>query len=171
VAVVEGEKKCGRAARVFPESVCTSSPGGSQAASKAEWSPLAGRKVLMWPDCDEPGEKYGREVVAHILHGLRCEVSIIEAAALASLAPDGGQREPVKGWDAADAIGEWQDLAALRKAAHGLAKPYEAGPHEPKGEDELNTAIGRLAAMYRRRVRKSSSGGGEAPWYSGADAR
>ena len=41
----------------------------------------------------------------------------------------------------------WQDIAALRKAAHWLAKPFEAGPHEPKGEDELNTTIGRLAAM------------------------
>jgi hypothetical protein len=33
-----------------------------------------------------------------------------------------------KGWDAADAVGEWQDIAALRKAAHGRAKPYEPGP-------------------------------------------
>jgi hypothetical protein len=67
--------------------------------------------------------------------------------ALASLAPNGGQREPEKGWDAADAVAEWRDMAALRKAANGLAKPYEPGPHEPKDDDEINTAIGRLAAM------------------------
>jgi putative DNA primase/helicase len=49
--------------------------------------------------------------------------------ALASMAPGGGQREPGTGWDAADAVAEWaRDMAALRKAAHGLAKPYEPGP-------------------------------------------
>ena len=82
---------------------------------------------MIWPDADEPGEKYADEVAA-ILHGLGCEVSIIDAVALASMAPDGGQREPEKGWDAADAVAEWRDMAALRKAAHGLAKPYEPGP-------------------------------------------
>lgn len=126
VVICEGEKAADAAARIFPKSVCVTSPGGSQAASKADWSPVAGRKVLIWPDCDEPGEKYSREV-ARINHGLGCAVSIVDAVALASLAPDGGQREPVKGWDAADAIAEWQDIAALRRAAHGLAKHLEAG--------------------------------------------
>ena len=48
--------------------------------------------------------------------------------ALASMSPDGGKREPMQGWDTADAVDDWQDLAALAKAAHGLAKPYQAGP-------------------------------------------
>jgi hypothetical protein len=39
------------------------------------------------------------------------------------MSPDGGLRVPGKGWDAADAIAEWKDFSALRKAAHGLAKP------------------------------------------------
>lgn len=76
-------------------------------------------------------------------------------------------REPVKGWDAANAVEEWRDLGALRKAAHGLAKPFEAGPassakpngHDEAGrgsvgsedyrmsEDEFNAAISKLAAM------------------------
>jgi putative DNA primase/helicase len=79
--------------------------------------------VLIWPDADEAGSKYAHEVAA-ILHK-QCEVSIIDAQALASLSPDGGQREPAQGWDAADAIEEWNDLAALREAATGLAKPYK----------------------------------------------
>jgi putative DNA primase/helicase len=62
---------------------------------------------LIWPDADEPGEKYAGET-ARVLHGLGCEISIIDAVALAGMAPDGGQREPVKGWDAADAAAEWK---------------------------------------------------------------
>ena len=126
VLVSEGEKSAARAARIFPESVCITSPAGCKAWKQADWSPLAGRKVLIWPDCDEPGEEYSREV-AHIIHGLGCSVSVVDAVALASLAPNGGQREPEKGWDAADAVAEWENLGALRKAAYGLAKPFEPG--------------------------------------------
>ena len=127
LVVCEGEKAADAAALIFPESVCITSAGGCKAAAKANFKPLAGRRVMIWPDADEPGEKYAGEVAA-ILLGLGCDVSLIDAEALASMAPDGGQREPEKGWDAANAVEEWQDIAALRKAAHGLAKPYEPGP-------------------------------------------
>jgi len=120
----EGEKSADAAARVFPNSVCITSPGGSQAASKADWSPLEARRVLVWPDADEPGAKYAAKVAGN-LHGQASEVLMIDAMALASMAPDGGNREPEKGWDAAGAIAEWENLGALRKAAYGLAKPFE----------------------------------------------
>jgi Protein of unknown function (DUF3987) len=122
--VCEGEKSADAAARIFPKSVAVSSSGGSQSASKADWTPLAGRKILIWPDADEPGSKFAG-AVAGIIHTKATEVSIIDAAALASIAPDGGKREPKKGWDAADAAAEWKDIAALRKAAHGLAKAFD----------------------------------------------
>jgi putative DNA primase/helicase len=127
VVICEGEKSADKAARIFLKSVCMTSPGGAGSVSKADWKPLAGRCVLVWPDADKDGATYAASV-AGILHAIGCEVSIIDAGALAGTAPDGGQREPVKGWDAADAVDDWQDIAALRQAAHGLAKPYEAGP-------------------------------------------
>jgi hypothetical protein len=90
------------------------------AARRQASANLAGRR--------QPGEKYARQV-ATIVADLECEVAIIDAAALARIDPSGGQREPPKkGWDAADAIDEWPDLDALRKAATGLAKPFEPGP-------------------------------------------
>jgi putative DNA primase/helicase len=134
VIVVEGEKACDAAAKVFTRSVCITSLGGAQAASKADWEPLAGRNVLVLPDCDEAGTKYANEVAA-ILHKQSCEVSIIDAYALASLSPDGGQREPAQGWDDADAIEEWKDVKALQKAAIELAEPYE--PAEPDFDHEI----------------------------------
>ena len=126
VVICEGEKSADAAARVFPNCVCITSPNGSQSASKADWSPLHGRRVLIWPDADEPGCTYAAEVAA-ILHPLDCQVSIIDASALASVDPNGNQRGPAKGWDAADAVAEWQDLAALRQAADGLAKAFVPG--------------------------------------------
>ena len=86
VVFCEGEKAADGAASVFPRSVCITSPGGSQSASKADWSKLAGRRVLIWPDADEPGAKYAQEVAA-ILHSLGCEVSITDAMALAARTP------------------------------------------------------------------------------------
>jgi len=126
VVICEGEKSADAAARVFPNCVCITSPNGSQSASKADWSPLHGRRVLIWPDADEPGSTYAAEVAA-ILHPLDCQVSIIDASGLASIDPNGDQRGPAKGWDAADAVAEWQDLAALRQAADGLAKAFVPG--------------------------------------------
>lgn len=50
-----------------------------------------------------------------------------------SALPKSGQREPVEGWNAANAATEWCDLAALRKAAVGLAKPNDAVGQEHDG--------------------------------------
>jgi putative DNA primase/helicase len=52
------------AARVFLNAVVTTSPDGAGAASKADWRPLAGRRVMIWPDADEPGAKYALRTVS-----------------------------------------------------------------------------------------------------------
>jgi putative DNA primase/helicase len=49
VLVCEGEKSADAGARIFPKSVAVTSPGGANAADKADWSVLRGRKVLIWP--------------------------------------------------------------------------------------------------------------------------
>jgi putative DNA primase/helicase len=91
VVICEGEKAADAAARIFPKSACMTSPGGCMAEKEANFEPLAGRRVLIWPDCDEAGARYGRNM-ARIIHGLGCEVSIIDAVALANEnhAPAGG---------------------------------------------------------------------------------
>ena len=95
VVICEGEKSADAAARIFPKSVATTSPGGANAADKADWSVLRGRKVLIWPDDDAPGRAYAAKVGA-TLAALDCDVSIIDAAALARIAPGGGMREPIE---------------------------------------------------------------------------
>ena len=128
VIVTEGEKAADAAARIFPRSVATTSSSGANAPRKTDWTPLAVRRVTIWPDNDGAGTKYAGEV-AVMLAELDCEVSIIDADALARIDPNGGEREPTrKGWDAANAIDEWRDLDALRNAATGLTKPFDSGP-------------------------------------------
>ena len=127
IIICEGEKAADAAARIFPSSIATTSSGGAGAAAKTDWAPLAARRVFIWPDQDAAGEKYARELAA-ILARLDCTVSIVDAKALATIHPNGGAREPAEKWDAADAVAEWRDLAALRKAAWGLRKAFDPAP-------------------------------------------
>lgn len=55
VFVCEGEKAADRARSIGLNA--TASANGSKAANKTDWRPLAGRKVHILPDNDEPGRK------------------------------------------------------------------------------------------------------------------
>ena len=65
VYVVEGEKAAdaGRSLGL----VCTTSSGGAAAAQLTDWSPLAGRDVVLLPDQDEPGRKYAAKVTTQLV--------------------------------------------------------------------------------------------------------
>lgn len=52
VLLVEGEKCADAAAALLPEFAVVSWPGGGKAVKKCDWSPLAGRNVIAWPDAD-----------------------------------------------------------------------------------------------------------------------
>jgi hypothetical protein len=65
VLVVEGEKAASAGGRRFRDHVAITSSGGSNAARKTDWSPVARRRVVIWPDADEPGTRYA-DVVAEM---------------------------------------------------------------------------------------------------------
>jgi replicative DNA helicase len=58
--VCEGEKAADALVSIGLEA--TTSPGGAEAAGKADWSPVAGREVVVVPDHDDPGEAYAADV-------------------------------------------------------------------------------------------------------------
>jgi KaiC/GvpD/RAD55 family RecA-like ATPase len=60
VVVVEGEK-CVHALHALGI-IATTSPGGSKNAANADWSPLADKCVVIWPDNDEAGLEYASDV-------------------------------------------------------------------------------------------------------------
>ncbi len=78
VMVVEGEKAADALAHI---GVLATTSGSATSAEAADWTPLKGRRVIVWPDHDEPGAQYGRDVTACLL-ALGCDVSIIDVAAL-----------------------------------------------------------------------------------------
>ena len=49
-------------AEIFPDHVCTTSPFGALSAAKADWTPLHGRTVVIWPDNDAAGLQYAADV-------------------------------------------------------------------------------------------------------------
>jgi hypothetical protein len=64
VYVAEGEKAADALVQAGFEA--TTSSGGGMAPGKTNWTPLAGRKVAIWPDNDEAGFAYAK-AVAEIL--------------------------------------------------------------------------------------------------------
>lgn len=68
VTIHEGEKAA-LAAEALGQ-IATTSHGGAEAPSKTDWSPLAGREVVIFPDNDKSGEEYA-DAVAGILARLQ----------------------------------------------------------------------------------------------------
>jgi hypothetical protein len=82
--------------------VATSAMQGAKAPiEKTDWSPLSGKKVIIWPDKDAPGLDYAKRVSERLL-ALGCTV-------LGITPPDDAQDK----WDAADCVAEGRDPHAL----------------------------------------------------------
>lgn len=78
VIVTEGELKADKLAAL---GLVVTTSGGADSAEKANWHVLAGRDVLIWPDNDEHGARYGNAVAA-ILSKLACPVRVVDVSAL-----------------------------------------------------------------------------------------
>lgn len=61
----------------------TTSPAGAGKAHLADWTPLAGKNAVLWPDFDEPGESHMQQI-EKILQTLTpaCRIAVIEPAGL-----------------------------------------------------------------------------------------
>ena len=111
VLLVEGEKAAEAAQNIFPDHIAVTSPGGAKAAAKADWSPLAGRTVTIWPDADLPGRGYATEAAKCIRQAGAAAVAIVSVPA-----------EWSEAWDLAD------DLPAGISHAHLQAMLDRASP-------------------------------------------
>ncbi|WP_156840811.1 DUF927 domain-containing protein [Novosphingobium aquimarinum] len=67
VLLVEGEKTADAAAELFPDFAVVTWSGGSKAVGKADWGPLAGRRVVIVPDADMPGREAAQAVFKAVL--------------------------------------------------------------------------------------------------------
>ncbi|TAM37736.1 MAG: DUF927 domain-containing protein, partial [Burkholderiaceae bacterium] len=97
--------------------ILATTSGGSSSADSADWAPLQGRSVVLWPDNDEAGRKYAEAVTAK-LQALGCPVEWIAPDVVASL--------PAKG-DCVDWLAQHPDATA----ADVLKLPTEAVSTSP----------------------------------------
>jgi putative DNA primase/helicase len=104
--VVEGEKTADAAKARFADHVAVTWPGGSNAVSKADWSVLVGRRVIVWPDADKPGRRAAAEVVKLIKRARAASVALVAL-------PD----DLPEGWDLADPPPMHIDVAELLASA------------------------------------------------------
>jgi hypothetical protein len=67
VVIVEGEKCADALAGVTVAPPVLSFMGGAPGAKHADWAPLIGRQVVLWPDADPPGIKAMQEVASQLM--------------------------------------------------------------------------------------------------------
>jgi putative DNA primase/helicase len=136
VIIAEGEKTCNALRLLLPQYVAVTSPNGSKSPGKADWSPLQGRTVVVWPDADVPGQDYAHEAAKRALRAGAVSVAIISP-------PDGVK----PGWDAADALADgWDETRAA--ALIGEARSF-SGLDELRAPDYSDEALAlRFADRY-----------------------
>lgn len=103
VLMVEGEKCRAAGAGALPMYAVACWPGGSKGLRHVDWSPLAGRDVVLWPDADAPGVQ---AMLGHLQYdgiwvdGVAQYAHRVGCKSLRLVDPDGMP----KGWDLADAL-------------------------------------------------------------------
>ncbi|CAN0620162.1 DUF3987 domain-containing protein [Burkholderia multivorans] len=124
VIVCEGEQKADALTKIGAGRFAGVTSGSASSAGAADWLPLAGRNVLLWPDFDGPGSNYG-DVAAAKLKALGCKVQRVDVAAM-GLSPKG---------DVIDWIESFSATHDRKPTADDvLALPIESAPHvDPTG--------------------------------------
>lgn len=153
ILIVEGEK-CKDVAsklRVLDGYVALTWSGGTSAVDKTDWSPIAGREVVLWADCDsqrakspkgsdtpadeipflpkneQPGMKAMLKL-ATILHGLGCTVSLVQI-------PDVGVLP--SGYDIADLVNDKNPPFTVLEAVENAVRWF---PPVPTKTNELESS-------------------------------
>ena len=139
IVVTEGEKAADALAEYGI--VATTGPHGAGKAEHCDWTPLAGKKVILWPDCDQPGRKQMTQVkeILEVLNP-RPEIKTLDPSDLDLQAKEDAfdYTEQVKalGGDARAEILKALGKAKKQSPAQGLRKLIE------------DTASGRREAIH-----------------------
>jgi putative DNA primase/helicase len=128
VVLVEGEK-CAQA--LIDVGICatTAMHGANAPVDKTDWRPLAGKRVLIWPDRDKAGWAYATAAGYAALAAGAHYVALL-------IPPDG----PADGWDVADAIGEGMDVSSFL-ATGPRTELKSQGAAEPAGVESGECSV------------------------------
>lgn len=150
VMIVEGEKAADAARKFIKKYIVVSWMGGANGFSKTDWSPLYGRKNLIWPDNDLKvakkqldADKYGIEIGERIpieaQPGMKAALGIAEI-----LSPHcevkffSFHEQPmigdIDGFDAADALAMGWTWEMFLETVKPIVKVFKAPPPAPLPE-------------------------------------
>jgi putative DNA primase/helicase len=102
ILIVEGEKKCDAARSIFPDMTVISWIAGAGSVHRTDWSALSNRKIVLWPDHDEPK----RRCMAKLK-------SLLEKVAAQSVRIVSLPSDTPQGWDLANVFPEGWDRTTL----------------------------------------------------------
>lgn len=102
VLLVEGEPKCDAVnALLGDDTIAMSWSNGAKSWKHCDWSMLAGREVVIWPDADPAGFDAAKNIAEQLPHH-RATVRVLQPPVAAP-----------QGWDVADAIKDGWDRPAI----------------------------------------------------------
>jgi putative DNA primase/helicase len=144
VVLVEGEK-CAQALIDKGVVATTAMHGANAPVEKTDWSPLAGKAVLIWPDRDKPGWEYATLAAQAILSAGAKTCHILYPP-----------EDATEGWDAADAVAEGFDVAAFLTHGPRLQVHDAAGDDEPvaSSDESVWGTEDALALAFTRRYHR-----------------
>ena len=118
--VTEGEKAADAARLIFPEVAVVTSPNGAKAAAQADWSPLKGKRVTIWPDADKEGRDFANEVASL---ALTVGVASVAVVTVPETWPDH--------WDLANELPDGVTVEDLQQMVADAPAAEEPKPLEP----------------------------------------
>jgi putative DNA primase/helicase len=116
--IVEGEKTADAAAALLPRHAVATWPSGCKAIDKADWSSVAGRRCVLWPDADMPGHEAMAKLAPRLLQAGATQVRIVHPP-----------EDVPEGWDLADA--DWSPAQAAAHLMSNRSAPVELPEPEP----------------------------------------
>jgi len=178
VLVVEGPKKADAVRELLPPGwVSVSFLGGAQSVKDSDWTSLAGRSVLVWPDADAAGRD-AATTIASTLQPIAASVVTLnpDAAAVAC-----GLHAAPPAWDAADAVKAGmsaetlarilEDRTTLRLAAGSPPSGFDLGTDgiwftspDPEEKGRRQPVASRLEVVALTRDQRSESWGRLLRW-------
>jgi putative DNA primase/helicase len=144
VVLVEGEK-CAQALIEAGVNATTAMHGANAPVDKTDWSPLAGKAVLIWPDRDKPGWEYAAQAAQAVLAAGAKSCHILYPP-----------EDATEGWDAADAIAEGFDVATFLTHGPRLQMHDVADADEPvvSSDESVWGTEDALALSFTRRYHR-----------------
>lgn len=140
VLIVEGEKTADAAAVLLPSHAVAAWPSGCKAIDKADWSPVAGRRCVLWPDADDVGREAMDKLAPLLLKAGAMQVRIVTPPA-----------DVPEGWDLADADWSPAQVGAYLMGNRGapvalqeltIPEPEPADPEPLPADNSYFTCLG-----------------------------